>query len=213
MDRCRPGGLQCQSIQRDQLGDAVYGIRSVGAPATPGERDLLPSHQTAYRRSRLLEFGEALDEYLESETTLHTALRAQGQRLYFEPAARTDHLNVSRFPDLIAIQFHNYRMFAANRAAHGRWSNGRRVLYVAGAPLIPLVRLYRILRELRRCGLLAVRGPRCFFPLVVGTVVGAVGEMIGYSFGPGAAARSRLTFELERLRHVTAADRQELTTG
>jgi hypothetical protein len=182
-------------------------------PAVPGERDLLPSHQTAYRRSSLLEFGDALDEYLEAETTLHSALRAQGRRLYFEPAARTDHTNVSRFPDLIAIQFHNYRMFAANRAVHGRWSTGRRVVYVAGAPLIPLVRLYRILRELRRCGLLAARGPRCFLPLLVGTIAGAAGEMVGYSFGSGTAARSRLTFELERLRHVSDDDREELTTG
>jgi len=182
-------------------------------PAVAGERRLLPSHQTSYKRSCLLEFGTALDDLLEAETTLQTTLLAHGQRLYFEPAAQTDHVNVSRFLDLIAIEFQNYRMFAANRAAHGHWPHRRRVLYVVCGPLLPAVRLYRTLREVHRCGQLAATGPRLLFPLVVGAVAGAAGEMVGFTFGAGAAARKRLSFELERLRHVTEADRQDLTTG
>lgn len=182
-------------------------------PAVAGERGLLPSHQTSYRRSLLLEYGAALDDLLETESTLQMALLARGHRLYFEPAAQTDHVNVSRFPDLIAIEFQNYRMFAANRAAHARWSLRRRVLYIVGGPLIPVVRLYRTLRELHRCGQLTVRGPQLLFPLAVGVIAGAVGEIVGYTFGAGAAAQNRLTFELERLRHVTETDREEVTTG
>jgi hypothetical protein len=182
-------------------------------PAGAAERRLLPSHQTSYQRALVLGYGTKLDDLLEAETTLQTVLLAEGHRLYFESAAVTHHVNVSRLSELIAIQYHNYRMFAANRALHGNWSHGRRAVYVFCGPLLPLVRLYRTLREVRRSGRLREWGLRMFLPLVIGTVAAAIGEVVGYTFGAGAAAHNRLTFELERLRHVTDADRLKLLAG
>ena len=182
-------------------------------PAIGGEQRLLPSHQTSYKRSPLLALGDELDELLESETTMQTRLLSQGHRLYFEPAARTSHVNVSTLPELVAIQYHNYRMFAANRARHGHWSHGRRALYVCCGGLLPLVRMYRTLREVRRSRRLGQLGHRIFLPMIIGTIAGAVGEIVGFTVGPGATAHNRLTFELERLQHVTAADRQRLMAG
>ena len=180
-------------------------------PAIAGERRLLPSHQSSYKRSVLLKLGGELDDLLESETTLQTRLLAQGHRLYFEPAARTSHVNVSKLSELIAIEYQNYRMFAANRALHGHWSTARRALYVSCGALLPVVRIYRTLREVRRSRHLRELGLRMCVPLLLGAVAAAVGEGMGFTFGPGAAAANRLTFELERLQHVTDADRQRLT--
>ena len=46
--------------------------------------------------------------------------------------------------------YHYGRLFAASRTA--RWSILRRLLYLGAAPLIPLVRLRRIVAEIRRLG-------------------------------------------------------------
>ena len=43
--------------------------------------------------------------------------------------------------------------------------------------------------------------------LVIAAIAASMGEIVGYSFGPGSAARKRVTFELERSRHVAKADR------
>ena len=179
-------------------------------PATAGECTLLPSHQTSYKRSILLSYGPQLDDLMEAETTLHAILIADGHRLYFEPAAVTRHVNVSKVSELTAIEYHNYRMFAANRARHGRWRLSRRALYVVGGPLLPLVRSYRVLRQLRHTGVLRERGAGIVIPLAMGVLASSAGELMGYVFGAGASAQNRLTFELERLRHVTNSDREKV---
>lgn len=176
-------------------------------PAAAGERSLLPSHQTSYKTAVLLAHDAELDILLESETRLQAVLLAEGHRLYFEPAAQTEHVNVSRVPDLLVAAYQGYRMFAANRAAQGSWSRRRRALYVLGGPLLPLVRMYRTFGEVRRCGLLGELWAKMFAPLVVASIAATIGEIVGYSFGPGNAARKRVTFELERFRHVTKTDR------
>ena len=176
-------------------------------PATAGERPLLPSHQTSYKRAALLAHDDELDNLLESETRLQAVLLSDGHRLYFEPAAQTDHVNVSRLPNLMMAAYQGYRMFAANRAAQGRWSVPRRMLYVAAGPLLPLVRVYRTLGEVRRCGLLGELWAKMCLPFVIASIAASMGEIVGYSCGAGSAARKRVTFELERSRHVAKADR------
>ncbi len=183
------------------------------APGRPGECRLLASHQTAYRRAILLGLGDELDELLECETTLQNRLLAQGHRLYFEPAAQTDHVNVSRADHLIQMEYHNYRAFAANRAAHGGWSTARRMLYIAGSPLIPFVRGYRTYREVRRTGRFRELAAPMAPAVIIGLTAGAIGEVMGYVFGPGDSPKSRITFELERLQHVTEQDRREVAAG
>jgi hypothetical protein len=176
-------------------------------PAVAGERSLLPSHQTSYKTAVLLAHDAELDLLLESETRLQAVLLAEGHRLYFEPAAQTEHVNVSRLSDVMLAAYQGYRLFAANRAAQGRWSRRRRALYVAGGPLLPLVRMYRTFGEVRRCGLLRPLWAKMFGPLVVASIAATIGEIVGYSLGPGNAARKRVTFELERFRYVTKTDR------
>ena len=182
-------------------------------PAQPGSAMLLPSHQTSYKRDVLLTYGEALGDLLETETTLQQDMTAKGHALYFEPAARTDHVNVSRVWDVAVVEFHNYKALAGNRVRDGRWSLARRVVYVFGSPLIPLVRGGRAVRELRRRGLARRLLPTILPTLAIGLIAGAAGELLGFSIGAGDSPRRRLTFELDRLSHVNDRDRRELLDG
>ena len=182
------------------------------APGVPGPAASLPSHQTSYKRDVLLPFGNTLGALFETETTLQQTLRAQGHELYFEPAARTRHMNVSRFGEVVGLQFYNYREYAANRAGHLRWGWGRRLLYIGGSPLIPAVRGMRVLRQIRRAGLTRELIPRILPSMAVGLVAAAVGEVAGYALGKGDSSRKRVTFELERLSHVTDSDRRTVAS-
>ena len=179
------------------------------APGEPGRANSLASHQTSYKRDLLLSYGERLGQMLETETALQYDLRARGHELFFEPAARTDHMNVSRSREIVSLQFLNYREFAANRSLLGGWSWRRRLLYIGGSPLIPLVRGTRVIRQIHRSGLTRKLIPRIIPSLVVGLVAAAVGEVVGYSIGKGDSSQKRVTFELERLRHMSEKDRKQ----
>jgi len=177
------------------------------APGEPRPAMSLPGHQTSYKRAALLPYGTKLDRLMENEWILHQDLRAQGHQLYFEPAAQTDHLNVSRFAEVMSVQFHNCREFGANRAELGSWSWKRRVLYIFGSPLIPLVRGRRVMGHIRRSGLQRRLMPGMLPLLIACLVSGAVGELMGNISGKGDSSQKRVTFELERLRHTADRDR------
>ena len=180
------------------------------APAAGGVATALPSHQTSYKRDLLLEYGTQLDSMMESESSVQKDLRDRGHKLYLEPGAATRHVNVSRLGSLLKVEFHGYRMFGTVRAATGHWSVFRRLLYIVGGPLIPLVRLRRILSEIRRCGRQRELLPGILPALFAGLAAGALGEMVGYCFGAGDAAQKRLSFELDRRSHTCDAHLQKL---
>ncbi|HYU18419.1 MAG TPA: glycosyltransferase [Chloroflexota bacterium] len=177
-------------------------------PGAGGEIDDVPGHNSSYKRALLLEYGPSLDAMLERESVMHQDLRARGHRLYLEPAAKTHHLNVSRLSSSMSLRFNFGRLFAADRARNEGWSAARRLLYVAGAPLIPFVHLRRILQETpllgRRRDLLAGVLPA----LVLGLAVHGLGEMVGYGLGVGNAAERMYDIEFHRLRHLTKLDAQ-----
>jgi hypothetical protein len=76
--------------------------------------------------------------------------------------------------------------------------------------LIPAVRGVRVLRQIRRVGLTRKLIPRILPSMALGLAAAAVGEMAGYALGKGDSSRQRVTFELERLRHVTESDRRTI---
>ena len=104
------------------------------APAHAGVVGALPSHQTSYKRALLLDYGLMLEHMLEAEVFLQQDLQAKGYQLYLEPAARTAHLNVSRFGSFLRQEYYGYRQFAANRARHECWSPLRRWLVHRSRP-------------------------------------------------------------------------------
>jgi hypothetical protein len=170
----------------------------------------LPWHNISYRRDVLLEYGDELAAMLAVEGVLLDDLRARGRTLYFESAAKTSHVNISRLTSWIRHAFWGGRLFGAARARKKNWTARRRAVYVCGGWLIPFVRLWRTLPVIRR----TVRGrgllPRMLPAMLAGLIPHALGEMAGYAFGVGDAERRYSFYEMKRTLHVTKKDRREL---
>jgi GT2 family glycosyltransferase len=178
-------------------------------PSPAGVVDFLPGHNSSYKRAILLDYGPELEAMLESESVLHWDLQAKGYQLYLEPAAKISHLNFGLLSSWIPAQFYNGRLFAATRARP--WSPLRRLFYTGGAPLIPVVRFRRALQQLHRSDRRRNLPPGVLPALILGLVVSAVGEMMGYALGAGDAKQKLSNFEFHRHQHLAERDRQGKT--
>lgn len=190
-----PRGALSWSIFLLDYGPWLYGL-------PPRETVLAPTHNVAYKREVLLDLGESLDGALTHGDQLTILFRARAYRTYFEPAARIDHLNVARWAPWATERLHAGLVIAGRRAA--RWSALRRLVYFCGSPLLPLVFLSRA-RE--GVGLMYREGRLpfgTFAALVIGTVISAAGEMIGYARGtPGDADEKMLEMEVHKVRYAS----------
>jgi len=169
--------------------------------AQRGAATHLPGHNSSYRRGLLLAYGDKLETMMEAESILQWDLRHHGHQLLLEPAARTHHLNFSKLSSSIKLRFNGGRQFAAVRSAE--WPLLKRLLYVLGAPLIPLVRLRRsvalLVRWPARRGLL----PRVLPVLAAAVALDGFGEMVGYAAGPGSSSSHLGGIEFDRRRSLT----------
>jgi hypothetical protein len=156
-----------------------YG-RWMGA-ATRGPRSDVPGHNSAYDRSALLALGDDIDGLLEAGWQLQMALAARGGTFLLEPDACTAIVNPSTPGAFTAAFFRMGRMVAAQRRR--TWSPARRLAFAAGAPLIPLVRLSRLLR-----GHQGVE-PRLLPLVALGLACSGAGELTGYLRGHGPPSR------------------------
>jgi hypothetical protein len=179
--------------------DFLLGYGTWLDPSPAGECNHLPGHNSSYKRAILLSYDAELDRMFEAESILHWDLRAKGHRLYLEPAAKTAHMNFGRFRPWVPYLVHAGRIFAAARAR--RWGLGRRLFYVGAAPLIPLIRLWRIRAEIRQPGRPAHLWPRIMPVLAVGLILDTVGQVLGYAFGVGNAHGKLFPFEFHRDHH------------
>jgi hypothetical protein len=176
-------------------------------PVPGGVASHLPGHNSSYKREILLGYGPMLETMLEAESLLHWDLRARGYRLYLEPNAKIFHINFSSFFPSMALRFYSGRLFASQRSLH--WSSIRRLCYVAGSPLIPLVRFLRLFREARQPG--RRQGlPRWILPaLLMGLLLDGAGEMIGYASGMGDGMGKLTDIEFHRDRYLNRGDKQK----
>jgi hypothetical protein len=175
-----------------------------------GDVDDVPGHNSAYKRDILLSSGPELGALMEIETMFHWALRQKGHRFIVEPRAVLYHTNVSRPSVWLAERWHAGRVFAATRSRG--WSWRQRLLFTAGSPLIPLIRIRRILRHIRRGELQQRLLPGILPALVLSLLVSAAGEMIGYATGPGDSWNLVYRLELYKLRYVSAREREAILT-
>lgn len=180
-------------------------------PTEPRESDFLAGHHVSYRRSLLLDYGEHLSTALEDESALFLDLRSRGVPLFIAGQAISHHVNISSFSSLAMIEFVGLRSFAASRAAIGKWSIWRRIGFALASPLIPCVRLARIVKHLRRSGRLGML-PRLLPPLIPALLCGALGEATGYVLGPGRSAELKAPIELRRQEFVARSDQEQATS-
>lgn len=186
--------------------DFLVGYAPWIEPTDGGEADMLPGHNTSYSRDVLLRYDDRLERMLAAEAVFHAVLRDDGHRLRVEPRARVAHLNFSRPVPWLRVLFHQGRVFAASRAAG--WGAGRRLAYVVGGPLIPLVRFVRIVRNAAR-DTAAYAGPATLMTLWLGLLADGAGQLTGHvTLSPGRRGFRQADFD--RVEHLTAADRRGL---
>lgn len=164
------------------------------------------SHNMSYRKDALLALGDDLGDRMLAELFLHEALRARGGRLRVEPAAVTRHVNVGYLRPLLWHSWVGGRLYGELRYRFGTWPLWRRIVYAGGSPLIPLLRVRRALREMRRAGRMDLV-PRILPPMIAALLVNAAGEATGYLFGMGKAKPQYSDLETRRFRFVPPGDR------
>ena len=177
-------------------------------PAAGGVTSHLAWHHGSYKRELLSGYDtEQLQNFLETEGLLHQALQDRGYQLYLEPAAKSNHVNVSTMLSLIRCEFVGGRLYGAARVRHNKWSMARRLLYILGSPLIPVLRLRRTLREVRRAGQWDKLLPQILPGIITALVAHCLGEISGYALGAGDAAWQRVPCELNRCEFLRESDR------
>ena len=179
-----------------------YGLWAWGRPQN--EVKHLPANHSCYRRDVLLGYGPRLPDMLQAESVLHNDLLATGHRLSQDPAAKSYHLNYSRLRSTMRVYVLASHVFAAERAID--WGFLRRAVYALGSPLLPLIRLPRILADGRCAGLERRVLRKAIAPVILTLCAGAVGEMLGYSLGLGRAGEKLAMFETERELAFSARD-------
>jgi hypothetical protein len=157
-----------------------------------GEADAMPGQNAGVRTALLEPHRAGLGEQMRMPYLFFQLLRSNGARFFVEPGARSAHLNVTDRRAWLGERFGAGRTFANDRSAS--WPAWRRAVYTVGSPAIPLLRLRRALRDLRRGG-----GPlRAVLPLLAGLVASGAGEAVGYAVGSPEGLPSIFVTELDR---------------
>lgn len=171
----------------DRLRDWVtYFVEYNGAmpPAPEGETSALSDVNIVYRRKVLTDHVHLLDEGY-WQMTLHGTLVEEGVRFFSVPDMVVRHLGPWNFFYYMHQRFLFSRAYGGVRAQSQ--SPVRRIAYLLGAPIIPVMLLIRMARTVRekRC-----RVPEFYrtLPLIVPALVVLVaGEWVGCLIGPGDA--------------------------
>ncbi len=186
-----------------QFGDAV-------APLESGPATRLGPHHGAYRRDLLLEYGDALPHVFGNEGVLYPDLLRRGKSLYLTGETVTGHTQVSDFASYVRLEFIGMRIYAASRMLLFEWPLWKRLLYIAGSPVIPFLRLWRSLGHIRRTGRGRELLPQVAFVILGANIAGALGEAIGYAIGADDEGRAdRMEIELDRYAFVNESDRAQ----
>jgi hypothetical protein len=174
-----------------------------------GGSSRLCGHNTSYKKEALLALQDSsLEEILSMEHLLHQYWGPD--RCFQEPRARVSHVNISTIGPFLRHKVLGGLVFGGYRCA--RWSLSRRVLYLAGAWLIPVLRGfkigYRMLGFPRQVQISLISA----LPWIgVALVLHAAGEGLGYLFGPRIAEkayRSYTLIETNRWDMVNPSDRR-----
>ena len=154
------------------------------APVAEGETADLPGNNIAYKRPHLLRHARVLDEG-KWESWINDRLRADGVPIASTNAMVVRHIKPFRLGYFLAQRFHFARSYAGMRRADQSWP--KRLVYGFGSLALPALLSARVARTVlgkrRHLGRFLLVSPL----VVLFLTVGAVGEMVGYLFGPGGS--------------------------
>ena len=164
-------------------------------PVSSGPVHCLPAHHSSYKRDILLANGSQLYVLMEDEYLLYRHLAAQGYKFLLESRTCNTHINLTSWSSWIPSRYYKGRQFAATWAH--TWSWPRRLLFTMASPLLPLVRLWRIQKRIRR------GQPYTFLirllPIVsVGLITEWFGQMLGFMAGLGDSSEKVGEYEFHR---------------
>lgn len=180
------------------------------APRPTGEVSRLGGHHAMYRRALLMDYKDSLADVFGCEAVLQEDLERRGIKMLLIGEVAGGHTQISDFWSYLWHEFVSQRSFAAARVRKLNWGWGRRLLYVAGSPLIPFLRLKRKLPYIRSTGRWAQLMPQVGFIIFAANCAGTAGEVLGYLNGQSDKALSeRLKIELDRYAYVSDADRDQ----
>jgi hypothetical protein len=180
-------------------------------PDPGGEIADLPGHNSSYKRERLLDYGDRLESMMVADTMLHWDLRRRGEKLKLEPRAISHHVFMTLLRPFLSENFYIGWQFAGIRARG--FGFVERIVFVVGSPLLPLVRLRRIVKRMREFGWQKLLVPRVLPSLFFGLAASAAGELCGYLLGLGNSMSKTVDLDFRRDRFVTPAERERLFGG
>ena len=169
-----------------------------------GESDFLPGHNSSYKKKYLLEYGDNLPNMLQSEYILFIDVRRKGHKLFYETGAVTRHLNFEMLFPLLRVCFLSGWQFAGARTFLWNWP--RKLFYVGGSPLIPVVRFVRIIKILKRGNNVEGISLSLVALLMINLIADALGQLMGYAFGIGNATVDLFPYEFHREKYVVDKD-------
>ncbi len=176
------------------------------SPTESGPVFSCPGHNTSYKRDILLQYNDKLEDWLNPERVLHFDLLKKGHRMMLAADAVTNHVNISRAGTYLGHSFHGGRIFGGSRAAN--WSRARAALYACAFPLVPFIRLRRLMQQLdtpekRR----KARFWGSLSWICAGLLCHAFGEATGYLTGAGHSMKHYLNYELRRIENVIPSEK------
>jgi hypothetical protein len=205
------GPVMFNANPKTRASEAAFVLAFSAAAYAPVTREarMLGGHNASYRRKFLMSLGDELRELYMSERVLQFEIEARGLKMLLLAHPRIGHFNFSRWRSTIVHAFQGGRLFGGQRCRN--WRFGRRAVYVAGAPLVPFIRLRRIMSDLRESPDEYARLVPSRLPIFSSVLaLHALGEAVGYAFGVGNAIEGYAPFELYRRDQLITRERGEI---
>ncbi len=200
-DAVTPGFVNANPTSLYSWSAFLYAYSRWSDSMPEGEIGEAPMYDTLYRREMFVAMGERLEYLLSGGDDLRRALEACRCRVYFEPTARIDHLNIAQPFAWIHEHFLIGLIIGGGRKR--AWSWRRRLLYICGSSLVPFVLLRRLWHGLWITAR-DHRLPITILPAVLLLLFAkAAGEFLGYLGGGNVDDEKTLNrYEVRRIDYV-----------
>jgi glycosyltransferase involved in cell wall biosynthesis len=177
------GGAIANANPESYVGWAAYFCEfSQWMPGTqPKWLDDIAGANMSYKKPLFDEYGEFIEGTYCSDTDFHWRIGRDGHRLRFVPSILVSHQCIDALKQFLAHEFHHGRSFGQVRVQGGRFSRWKRAVYVAWAPLVPLMIFSKVAFNNIRNRVYLPRFIAALPLLVPGIICWSVGEVVSYA--------------------------------
>jgi glycosyltransferase involved in cell wall biosynthesis len=174
-----------------------------------GPVQFVPGQNSTFKRDLILRYNEQLELMMNADLVMQWLLLRDGYQFLHEPAAEIAHRNENKISRLCAGAFYWNWCFANVRAEVFAWTPFHKALWIVLSPLIPWVRLGRLMVPVSRLGFASFAQFICDIPaLFAVNYSAALGQVFGLLNKLDRASREFSCFELNqpRLSRAQAAE-------